>query len=80
MNVFCAGDTFLLWTHVFHAGGDEHFSAGYEHFSAGDEHIENARSNFSHTHSQLPTTSKQNLCRIHLRKFALSHWGDSKVT
>ena len=55
--VLCWRRPFLeLDTHAFRAGGDEHLSAG-------EEHIENARSNFSHTHSQLhvPATSKQNL-------------------
>ena len=56
---------FTLVTNTF-GSGDEHFSAGDEQFSAGDERVENARSNFSHTHTQLaiPTTSKHNLSRI----------------
>ena len=32
-----------------------------------------------HTHSQLPSTSKLNLYQAHLRKCALSRWGDPKV-
>ena len=44
-----------LDTHAFRAGGDEHFSAG-------DEHVETCvQISITHTHSQLPATSKQNL-------------------
>ena len=80
-RVLCWRRTFLaLDTHAFRAGGDEHFSAGDEHFSAGDEHVETrVRISVTHTHSQLPATSKQNLYRAHLRKRALSRWGDPKV-
>ena len=57
---------------AFCVGGDEHFCPG-------DKHIENMHSNFNHTHSQLPATSKQNLCLAHLRKRMLSHWRVPKV-
>ena len=73
-RIVCCRRTFLaLDTHAFCTGGDEHFSAG-------DEHVETCvRISITHTHSQLPATSKQNLYRAHLRKCALSRWGDPKV-
>ena len=63
------------------------FGAGHEHVSRWRWTLQCWRLTHSkcmfelqsHTHSQLPATFKQNLCRAHLWKPPLSRWGDPKV-